>query len=72
VEGTNVERRFLKPEEVADVLSVTVAQVYTLMRTGQLKAVKIGKRGVWRVSNMALDEYIAELEGVAPEVPAQA
>jgi excisionase family DNA binding protein len=58
-----VEKRFLRPEEVAEVLNVTVAQVYTLMRTHQLKAVKIGKRGVWRVAVTALDEYIAELEG---------
>jgi excisionase family DNA binding protein len=54
--------RFLQPAEVADVLNVTVSQVYTLMRSGQLPAVKIGKRGVWRVSADALEAYIAELE----------
>jgi excisionase family DNA binding protein len=54
--------RFLQPGEVAEVLSVTVSQVYTLMRSGQLPAVKIGKRGVWRVSTEALEAYIAELE----------
>ena len=69
METPSVERRFLKPEEVAEILNVTVAQVYTLMRTHQLKAVKIGKRGVWRVANAALDEYIAQLEG-APEARA--
>jgi excisionase family DNA binding protein len=66
VENLSVERRFLRPEEVAEILNVTVAQVYTLMRTHQLKAVKIGKRGVWRVGVNALDEYIAALEH-APE-----
>lgn len=54
--------RFLQPGEVADVLNVTVSQVYTLMRSGQLPAVKIGRRGVWRVSAEALEAYIAELE----------
>ncbi|MBV8950683.1 MAG: helix-turn-helix domain-containing protein [Actinobacteria bacterium] len=54
--------RFLQPAEVADVLNVTVSQVYTLMRSGQLPAVKIGKRGVWRVSVEALEAYIVELE----------
>jgi excisionase family DNA binding protein len=54
--------RFLQPAEVAEVLNVTVSQVYTLMRSGQLPAVKIGKRGVWRVSAEALEAYIAELE----------
>ncbi len=59
--------RFLQPAEVADVLNVTVSQVYTLMRSGQLPAVKIGKRGVWRVSVEALEAYIAELEREAKE-----
>jgi excisionase family DNA binding protein len=54
--------RFLRPDEVAGVLSVSVAQVYTLMRSGQLPAVKIGRRGVWRVSVEMLEAYIAQLE----------
>jgi excisionase family DNA binding protein len=52
----------LRPDEVATVLNVSVAQVYTLMRSGQLPAVKIGRRGVWRVSVEMLEAYIAELE----------
>jgi excisionase family DNA binding protein len=59
--------RFLQPAEVAELLNVTVSQVYTLMRSGQLPAVKIGKRGVWRVSPDALDAYIARLEREAEE-----
>lgn len=54
--------RFLKPDEVAGILNVTVSQVYVLMRTGQLPAVKIGRRGVWRVSPEALEAYVAELQ----------
>lgn len=54
--------RFLRPEEVAKILNVTVSQVYTLMRTGQLPAVKIGRRGVWRVAQESLEAYIAELQ----------
>jgi excisionase family DNA binding protein len=54
--------RFLQPAEVAELLNVTVSQVYTLMRSGELAAVKIGKRGVWRVSPDALDGYITRLE----------
>lgn len=59
--------RFLRPDEVADVLSVSVSQVYTLMRSGQLPAVKIGRRGVWRVSAESLEAYIANLELEARE-----
>ena len=54
--------RFMTPDEVADVLRVTVSQVYTLMRSGQLSAVKIGRRGIWRVSPEALTAYITRLE----------
>ena len=51
----------LKPSEVAGVLNVTVSQVYTLMRSGELPALKIGRKGVWRVSREALEAYLAEL-----------
>ena len=52
----------LKPAEVARVLNVTVTQVYTLMRSGDLPALKIGKKGVWRVSRETLEAYLADLE----------
>ena len=55
----------LKPAEVARVLNVTVTQVYTLMRSGDLPALKIGKKGVWRVSRETLEAYLAELEAAA-------
>ncbi len=55
----------LKPAEVARVLNVTVTQVYTLMRAGDLPALKIGKKGVWRVSRETLEAYLADLEAEA-------
>ena len=55
----------LKPAEVARVLNVTVTQVYTLMRSGDLPALKIGKKGVWRVSRETLEAYLADLESEA-------
>jgi excisionase family DNA binding protein len=57
--------RFMTPDEVADLLRVTVSQVYTLMRSGQLPAVKIGRRGIWRVSPASLAAYVAGLESQA-------
>lgn len=66
-ETTRMERRFMRPEEVAEELNVTVSQVYTLMRSNQLPAVKIGKRGVWRVSRDALEAYVSDLERRALE-----
>jgi excisionase family DNA binding protein len=52
----------LKPADVARVLNVTVTQVYTLMRSGDLPALKIGKKGVWRVSRETLEAFLAGLE----------
>jgi excisionase family DNA binding protein len=59
----------LKPAEVAAVLNVTVSQVYTLMRSGELPALKIGRKGVWRVSREALEAYLADLSDEARARP---
>jgi excisionase family DNA binding protein len=55
------ERRFLKLSEVAEILSTSSNQVYALVRTGDLPAIKIGGRGQWRVEESALDDYIARM-----------
>ncbi|MEA2491727.1 MAG: hypothetical protein QOH21_3519 [Acidobacteriota bacterium] len=54
--------RYLKLEDVATYLSVSVPQVYALVRSGELPAVKIGGRGVWRVDKGKLDTYLEQLE----------
>ena len=56
-----VEPRFYTLEDVATILNVRVAQVYALVRSGELPAVKIGGRGVWRVDRRQLDTYIDRL-----------
>ena len=53
--------RFLTLSDVAELLNVAPAQVYTLVRTGELPAIKIGARGQWRVEDKALENYIAKL-----------
>ena len=58
---TVLEPRFLTLEDVAIYLSVSVTQVYALVRSGALPAVKIGGRGVWRVDRNQLEEYIERL-----------
>src|SRR4051794_20179250 len=40
--------RFLTLTDVAEVLNTSSAQVYALVRRGELKAIKIGGRGQWR------------------------
>ena len=50
--------RFLTLADVAEVLNTSVAQVYALVRRGDLPAIKIGGRGQWRVERTQLEGYI--------------
>lgn len=58
---SGVEPRFLTLDDVATYLSVSVPQVYSLVRSGELPAIKIGGRGVWRVDRKQLDDYLDRL-----------
>jgi excisionase family DNA binding protein len=53
--------RFLTLADVADVLSTSSAQVYALVRRGELPAIKIGGRGQWRVEASQLEAYIERM-----------
>jgi len=51
--------RFLTLADVAEVLNVTVRQVYALVRSGDLRGIQIGGRGQWRVESVELEDYIS-------------
>lgn len=51
--------RFVPLEHVQQELSISCTQALALVRSGQLRAIKVGGRGQWRVSLDALEEYIA-------------
>jgi excisionase family DNA binding protein len=53
--------RFLTLADVAETLNTSSAQVYALVRRGELPAIKIGGRGQWRVEASALEDYIQRL-----------
>jgi excisionase family DNA binding protein len=53
--------RFLTLADVAEVLSTSSAQVYALVRRGDLPAIKIGGRGQWRVEASQLEAYIERM-----------
>ena len=53
--------RFLTLADVAEVLNTSSAQVYALVRRGELPAIKIGGRGQWRVERDKLESYIARM-----------
>jgi excisionase family DNA binding protein len=56
------EPRYITLDDVARYLSVSKPQAYALVRSGDLPAVKIGGRGVWRVDKTKLDQYLEREE----------
>ncbi|WP_433828587.1 helix-turn-helix transcriptional regulator [Actinoplanes sp. CA-015351] len=55
-----MEPRFLLLGDVATELNVSDSQVYHMVRSGELPAIKIGGRGQWRVERAKLEEYIQQ------------
>ncbi|MEV5574457.1 helix-turn-helix domain-containing protein [Spirillospora sp. NPDC052269] len=47
-------------EQVAEILQVGRDKVYTLIRTGRLRSIKIGK--LRRITDQHLAEFVASLE----------
>ena len=55
--------RFLQMSDVADELAVSMSQVYHMVRSGELPAIKVGGRGHWRIERVKLEEYIERRYG---------
>ena len=53
--------RFLQLADVAEVLNISAAQAYALVRSGELPAIKVGGRGQWRVEASELEGYIQRM-----------
>lgn len=53
--------RFLQLTEVCEILNISSAQAYALVRTGDLPAIKVGGRGQWRVEASELEAYIQRM-----------
>lgn len=51
--------RFLTLADTAEVLNISVAQAYALVRSGELPAIKISAHGHWRIERDILEGYIA-------------
>mgnify|MGYP000102844534 FL=1 len=52
--------RFLSLTDVAEVLSLTAAEVMALVRSGELPAIRLGAIGQWRVEHAVLESFIAD------------
>ena len=61
-------RRFIPLTEVSEVLGVSAAQAYALVRSGELPAIKVGGRGQWRVEVDELDAYIERMYAQTREI----
>lgn len=50
--------RFLTLDEVAEELAITRTQIYTMVRNGEIPAIRIGRKAHWRIERARLEEYI--------------
>lgn len=50
--------QFYTIEQVADALATTKAQVYALVRRAELRAIKLGGRGQWRIGREDLQTFL--------------
>jgi excisionase family DNA binding protein len=53
--------RFLTLADVAEILNTSLAQVTALVRRGELRALKLGGRGQWRVEATELEAFIERM-----------
>ena len=53
--------RFLTLADVTEVLNISTPQAYALVRSGELPAIQVGGRGVWRIEATELEAYIQRL-----------
>ncbi|MEP6665425.1 MAG: helix-turn-helix domain-containing protein [Nocardioidaceae bacterium] len=59
--------RFLPLADVAEILSISMSQAYALVRRGDLRAIRIGGRGQWRVEKSELEAFIKRSYEAADE-----
>lgn len=55
-----IQRRFLTVEQAAEELNVKSSLIRALIKTGELRAIQIGGRGLWRIGAADIEDYIAE------------
>lgn len=52
--------RFLTLTDVAEVLSLSAAEVLALVHSGELPAIRLGSIGQWRVEHEVLESFISD------------
>jgi excisionase family DNA binding protein len=54
------KHRFLTIDQAAEELNVKQSLIRSLIRSGELRGIQVGGRGVWRIGANDLEDYIAE------------
>jgi excisionase family DNA binding protein len=54
------KHRFLTPAQAAEELNVKSNQIHALIKTGELRALQVGGRGMWRIGRCDIEDYIAD------------
>ncbi|MFD0047022.1 helix-turn-helix domain-containing protein [Pseudarthrobacter scleromae] len=54
------KHRFLTIPQAAEELNVNQNQIRALIKAGELRALQVGGRGMWRIGRQDLEDYIAE------------
>jgi len=57
----HMTQRFLTLADVTEVLNISTPQAYALVRSGDLPAIQVGGRGIWRVEATELEAYIQRM-----------
>jgi len=55
-----MDPRFFTIDQVAEALDTTKAQVYALVRRKELRAIKLGGRGQWRIGRTDLESLLEQ------------
>lgn len=50
--------QFLTIDQVAEILNVNKPTIYALLRSGEMKGLRLGGRGVWRISEDDLQAFL--------------
>ena len=63
--------RFLTLADVAETLNLTMSATRVLVSSGELPAIQVGGKKVWRVEESVLEQYIQDQYRAARERIAQ-
>jgi excisionase family DNA binding protein len=59
--------RFLTLSDVADTLNLSMSAARALVSSGELPAIQVGGKRVWRIEDTALEKYIEDQYAVSRE-----